>query len=377
MAANDTTVAKDAVSADVMRGPHAHADTLNLATPIVSETVVPVPKTVVNMVKQAAPMRVSISIPKAKFQAALDVYWDSVKDKLPDNVVQQALKGYREVTRERVVKIAGGELQFYRPVVSKTIYDEIKDNAGVEALHVAQADMKEFPNVYNIEAIVFMTPEVTLSNMNVNKDFKFHVAAPVISVNDVKNIVDAKVKDVQDRLSPKSDNTLANPRVLDPLDDALALKAGFKTFAELLQSYEKEAEGQLTKNLENKVSELMMKEILGFAAVTPIPEPWSYNKGEELFNRQAGQFGGEESFLKATHTTKLQIVTQFAQNVANQLKMSLALRALGVKMGIEGDTSLNSSHIYADTVHKHLLKTMVVDVGDEVKVLGLIYTEVA
>lgn len=65
---------------------------------------------------------VTVTVPLDRINTKFDRYWKAIKDRLNPDLVNKATKGgYRELKLARVVKIAGGDATFYRPVLLECV----------------------------------------------------------------------------------------------------------------------------------------------------------------------------------------------------------------------------------------------------------------
>lgn len=113
--------------------------------------------------QQASTYMVDIAVPKDELITMFDKYWNEVKDVLPAHLIKLAQKGgYRKITRDRVVKGAGGPAQFYSPVLMNVV-EEYLNTQERQALSFNSVDMEndEVSGTITINSSVFLEPEIT------------------------------------------------------------------------------------------------------------------------------------------------------------------------------------------------------------------------
>lgn len=118
-------------------------------------------ETTSTLTKQANVYALELNVPKGLLDNRFNIYWAEVKDVLPPDLVKAATKGgYRKVVRERVVKAAGGQGEFFKPVLMEVIRDHFEKQSKT-ALAVNGISLLETPSQYAISAKVWLEPEVT------------------------------------------------------------------------------------------------------------------------------------------------------------------------------------------------------------------------
>lgn len=111
--------------------------------------------------RQATSFTVSLVVPRDEMTPRFDKYWNEVKDLIPANVTQAALKGgYRKATRQRIVKASGGKNVFYAPVLAEVV-GEYLDTQQQQALSINAVEMHADAANVNIESVVFLEPGIT------------------------------------------------------------------------------------------------------------------------------------------------------------------------------------------------------------------------
>lgn len=269
-----------------------------------------------NVVEQAAPVRISTSVPKDELDVLFDIHWNQYSQNIPPPIKQKAMKGRRALERDRVVKIAGGTVQFYFPVLNKFLMDKVREKMNREILMTVQMNLEDSEKVYFLESIGFYEPAVDL-NFSVTGNTAFRMQVPEIPEDQKTN------------------------------------------------------ENKAAKDQEEQVFAQMIQYLQQTCSVTPIPDAWAQAKAREIYNMQASQLGGEAKMVEILGHPKEQLMAFHTQNLKKQLSLNLILRHMGRRMGIPGELKLNKTHEYADVVRKHLLNTMEVVVGPEIKVLDL------
>ena len=168
------------------------------------------------VVQQASAFTVSIAVDNEVATKRFDKYWNEVKDILSQDLVKAALKGgFRKVTRNRVVKVAGGKGVFYAPVLGDLI-TEYLDTQERQALAINSVNMVEddIAGAIMIEASVFLEPTVTWKKkpgIDEPLTIKMHKEPP----NLIEMLVDQELKNKQ-----------GSSAVLEPLPDSTKIETG-------------------------------------------------------------------------------------------------------------------------------------------------------
>ncbi len=113
--------------------------------------------------QQASTFTVGINIPKQDLNAKLDKYWEEVKDILPSHIIKAAQKGgFRKVTRNRAVKVAGGKSEFFAPVLCE-IVEEYLSTQDRQALAFDTVRLDEDPATSSalVTGLVYLEPAIT------------------------------------------------------------------------------------------------------------------------------------------------------------------------------------------------------------------------
>lgn len=168
------------------------------------------------LVPQAATSTLEVQVSKELLFKGFDDYWASVKDRLNPELVKKAMKGgYREVKRDKVVKVAGGASVFYRPVLVQLV-SEYMASQPKQALAYEAINLIEGIEVATIQAAVYMEPEVTWKVTPVpGVESPFEIQLPKLADNLLEQVVDAELKRAQD-----------GNVVLVPLDSELTVERG-------------------------------------------------------------------------------------------------------------------------------------------------------
>ncbi len=166
--------------------------------------------------QQASAFSVSLTVDKAEIKARFDKYWNEVKDILPQNLVQSALKGgFRKVTRQRIVKVAGGRGAFYAPALGDLITDYL-DTQDRQALAINGVDMveDEKSETVNVTASVYLEPMITWKKkLGIDEPLK------VKMYKEPENLVEMLV---EQELKNKQGQSV----VLEPLGDEVKIETG-------------------------------------------------------------------------------------------------------------------------------------------------------
>lgn len=118
--------------------------------------------------QQASTHAVSVVLPKEELEKKFDVYWDSVKDIIPDSLTKAAQKGgFRKASRQRIIKAAGGRRQFYKPTLMEVV-EEFLDTQPRQALafndvelteeHVTEGEITK--TNCRVTGLVYLEPEI-------------------------------------------------------------------------------------------------------------------------------------------------------------------------------------------------------------------------
>ena len=112
--------------------------------------------------QQAKTFSVEVNIAKQELDTKLDAYWNEVKDILPDHLTKAAQKGgFRKVTRNRIIKVAGGKSKFFAPVLYEIVeeYLNTQDRQAL-ALETIQLDEDKSGNAF-VSGLVYLEPAIT------------------------------------------------------------------------------------------------------------------------------------------------------------------------------------------------------------------------
>lgn len=160
-----------------------------------------------NLMEGAPPINVNVQVPADTIKKLFDDYWDSVKDNIPEGLKAKALKGHRQITRERIVQVAGGRERFYHPVITKIVMEEVAANSAVldltnrearEVLTITSVGVTDGGDkgAWGINAVVYLEPKVTLL-FPVTSDLKFKAKVPSIDDTKVLEQVNHRLVEIQ------------------------------------------------------------------------------------------------------------------------------------------------------------------------------------
>jgi FKBP-type peptidyl-prolyl cis-trans isomerase (trigger factor) len=163
--------------------------------------------------QQAAQFTVEISVPKVELKSKFKDYWDSVKDRLPAQLVKDATKGgFREIKQSRIVKAAGGPAHFYRPVLIDLI-SKFMNTQDRQALVYDKFDL--FDGIEGslnstVSALAYLEPEIRWKSMpGIDSDISIDI--PKLTPNLVELTVQAEIERVRDNnaiMKPVEDVTI-------------------------------------------------------------------------------------------------------------------------------------------------------------------------
>lgn len=154
----------------------------------------------------------TITVPRGEFEALMNKYWLSVKDRIHPNIVAQAMKGgYRTLDRDRVVKIAGGVSQFYSPIALE-IAEQFMEASPRQALVVRTPTITQGIESYSIDVGVELEPNVTWKKPVPGIDEPLKVFVPKFPDDIITQLVDEKLNEFcekQVNLAPVMDLSLS------------------------------------------------------------------------------------------------------------------------------------------------------------------------
>lgn len=105
---------------------------------------------------------VDVILTRNELEEKFDKYWDQVKDILPDNLTKAAQKGgFRKVTRQRVIKAAGGRVKFFEPILMEVVENFLATQER-QALAFNTVTMSEgLDNQCVVTGLVHLEPAIT------------------------------------------------------------------------------------------------------------------------------------------------------------------------------------------------------------------------
>lgn len=237
------------------------------------------------IVPQAATSTLEMQVKKDLLFKGFDDYWDAVKDRIHPDIVKKAMKGgYRELKRDKVVKVAGGVSAFYRPVLLQFV-SEYMATQPKQALAYDQINFVEGIEVATIQAAVYMEPDVTWKVAPVpGVEAPIEIQLPKLADNLLEQIVEAEIKRAQD-----------TNVVLVPLDGELTVERGHVVAldCQTLIDGEKWEPGTFTNNkwlIDDAIFKVpgMVDQIVGMAA--------GVNKTfKTTLNEKFGEFANKEA----------------------------------------------------------------------------------
>lgn len=119
--------------------------------------------TTTGSIKQQASMHaVDVNVTKHDLEAKFDKYWDQVKDILPESLTKAAQKGgFRKVTKQRVIKAAGGRAKFFEPALVEMVDDYLatQDRQALAYNTVSMTD--GFEGQCTVTGLVHLEPAIT------------------------------------------------------------------------------------------------------------------------------------------------------------------------------------------------------------------------
>lgn len=298
--------------------------------------------------EQAAPWRIQILFNKADLQGRLDAFWATRKSQLSPAFVQKAMKGYRTLNRDRVVNLLGGPASFYSDILVPLVQAEVAKKER-ELLTVAQLQIAEHGDKTALQVVGYLEPKTHFKGHT--PPAKFKVSMEPLSDEMVTKRTSERIGNIQKH------HTVDGK--LPEVNDDLAISAGYENLAHMRTQFETDAEGQLTRERETNLTELLVGEILKTTHVDPIPDLWAHNMANNLVDILARQAGGEKQLLAQFRAeTREQLVSMQVPQLRRQLEVNLALRHYGIKHGIQGETDLNSTTNYAQAVQRHIINVV-------------------
>lgn len=153
-----------------------------------------------------------LTIPKAELDTHLSTYWDEVKDVLPTDLVLKSTKGgFRKVSRNKVVKAAGGVDIFFRPVLCEVIetYLSSQDRQALIVNGIKLSAVHD--DKYSVYASVTLEPEITWKKQPGILE-PLNIKIPKSPDNAVELLTDAEIRHATDRqavLKPEAQGTIA------------------------------------------------------------------------------------------------------------------------------------------------------------------------
>jgi FKBP-type peptidyl-prolyl cis-trans isomerase (trigger factor) len=146
---------------------------------------------------------VVVNIDSVVLNNAMDKYWTEVKDRLSPEIIKKVTKGgFREVKRERVVKVAGGLSKFYRPVLLDAVVQYMKTQ---ERQVLAFDEINLTPSIGSdavIQATVYLEPQITWKKVPGSTDGPaLEVKIPKVDPDLLTKIVSAEIERGRDKHS--------------------------------------------------------------------------------------------------------------------------------------------------------------------------------
>lgn len=190
------------------------------------------------VLQQPTTCTVEVQVSKDQLKKSFDDYWDEVKDLLNPELVKKASKGgFREIKRERVVKVAGGVKEFYRDVLIKFVADYVATQEK-QALAYDSVNFNETETGAVVSASVYIEPDITWKTMP-GVDAPIKVVLPKVPDDLISKVVEDEFKRAQ-----------ANHTVLVPVTDDSPLVVNQVALIDLQSVIDGEvwAEGTFTNN---------------------------------------------------------------------------------------------------------------------------------
>jgi FKBP-type peptidyl-prolyl cis-trans isomerase (trigger factor) len=167
-----------------------------------------------SITQQATSHVLSITTPMDELLPKFDTYWDEVKDKLNPSLIKAAKKGgFRKIVRERVIHAAGGKSKFYEPVLMKHV-EEFLDTQPRQALVIESVQLTSTETDYNLEAVVYLEPEVTWTKKLGFGDGPLEIKVQAEPANIIEDLINEELQKKQEALTklvPEVDLIPAKP----------------------------------------------------------------------------------------------------------------------------------------------------------------------
>lgn len=315
----------------------------------------------VRFIPRAQPYNINLIVDASVIDPKLDAFWESKKDSIPQHVFKRAAKGFRNWTRERVIKIMGGEVQFYRPVFIEYVGDLGQKYDGREILIWGDYTYVKQDTHYLVQGAVYLEPKVTFSEPPPER---FSVNAALPSEEDVQAQLDVRLAQYQGQYPiKKEDGSTETPA----LNDDLAISCGFETFKQMETTLRRDIESGMVREQEQASIMQVMVKLMMCAKIDPAPDLWVQARTNERIAEHRQIFRNDDTIMKVFGARSMQeVFDQLAAQSQHSLIQILVLRQYGFERNIaldgedlpHGTKSLSNAHIYSDRVKHYILNNL-------------------